>query len=55
MTLPSKPDLTSSTNMVHTSGTAYPFSAYLSYTHLSPHHKAYTAQLTLLKEPTSFS
>jgi hypothetical protein len=41
--------------MVHTSGTAYPLSAYLSYTHISPHHKAYTAQLTLLKEPTSFS
>jgi hypothetical protein len=55
MTLPSRPDPTSSTNMVHTSGTAYPLSTYLSYTHLSPHHKAYTAQLTLLKEPTSFS
>jgi hypothetical protein len=55
MTLPSRPDPTSSMNMVHTSGTAYPLSAYLSYTHISPHHKAYTAQLTLLKEPTSFS
>jgi len=55
MTLPSKPDPTSSTNMVHISGTAYPLSTYLSYTHLSPHYKAYTAQLTLLKEPTSFS
>jgi len=55
MTLPSRPDPTSSTNMVHTSGTVYPLSAYLSYTHLSPHHKVYTAQLTLLKEPTSFS
>jgi hypothetical protein len=41
--------------MVHTSSTAYPLSAYLSYTHVSPHHKAYTAQLTLFKEPTSFS
>ena len=54
-TLPSRPDPTSSTNMVHTSGTTYPLSTYISYTHLSPHHKAYTAQLTLLKEPTSFS
>ena len=55
MTLSSRPDPTSSMNMVHTSGTPYPLSTYLSYTHLSPHHKAYTAQLTLLKEPTSFS
>jgi len=55
VTLPSRPDPTSSTNMIHTLGTVYPLSAYLSYTHLSPHHKVYTAQLTLLKEPTSFS
>jgi hypothetical protein len=42
-------------NLVHTSGTAYPLCSYLSYAHLSPNHKAYTTQLTLLKEPISFS
>jgi hypothetical protein len=41
--------------LVHTSGIAYPLYSYLSYAHLSSNHKAFTTQLTLLKEPTSFS
>ena len=54
MTFPSRTEQSSSTNLVHTSCTAYPLCSYLSYAHLSPNHKAYTTQLTLLKEPTSF-
>ncbi|XP_016652730.1 PREDICTED: uncharacterized mitochondrial protein AtMg00820-like [Prunus mume] len=43
-------------NVVQSSlSTSHPLSTYLSYARLSPHHKAYTANLTLFKEPTSFS
>jgi hypothetical protein len=54
MTLPSRTEPTSSTNLVKTSGTAHPLSRFLSYDKLFHVHKAYTTQLTLLKEATSF-
>ena len=47
--------LTSSTNSVLAPGTAHPLSSYLSYTNVSTNHKAFTTNLTLLKEPSSFS
>ncbi|KAM2907141.1 hypothetical protein COP2_046811 [Malus domestica] len=53
--LPSRNTSSSSSNQVTRSGTAHPISQFLSYTHLSHPHKTYLAQLTLLKEPTSFS
>ncbi|BFG21230.1 hypothetical protein CerSpe_075040 [Prunus speciosa] len=53
--LPSRTAPTSSTNLVTRSGTAHPLSQFLSYAHLSHSHKTYLAQLTHLKEPTSFS
>ncbi|CAL2270484.1 unnamed protein product [Prunus armeniaca] len=46
---------TSSTNLVIPSSTAHPLSQFLSYAQLSHSHKTYLTQLTLLKEPTSFS
>ena len=55
MTLPSRPTLTSSTNSVLAPGTAHPLSSYLSYTNVPTNHKAFTTNLTLLKEPSSFS
>lgn len=42
-----------STNVVRSS-TSHPLSLHLSYDHLSPPYKAYTANLTLFNEPTSF-
>jgi len=55
MTFPSRSKPSSLTNLVHTSGTAYPLCSYLSYDYFSPNHKAYTTQFTFLKEPASFS
>uniref|UniRef100_A0A6N2LVW3 Reverse transcriptase Ty1/copia-type domain-containing protein n=1 Tax=Salix viminalis TaxID=40686 RepID=A0A6N2LVW3_SALVM len=54
MTLPSRPDPMSSTNSVFSPGTVH-LSNYLSYNKLSPIHKAFTTNLSLFKEPSSFS
>ena len=42
-------------NSVKYSSTAHPLSYFLSYDKLSPNHKAYATQFTLVKEPTSYS
>ncbi|KAM1890894.1 hypothetical protein ACFX14_034238 [Malus domestica] len=47
--------LNSSTSIVQSSGTSHSLSRYLSYDHLSHKHKTFTTNLTLIKEPTSFS
>lgn len=54
-TLPSRPTLSSSTSEVQPLGTPHSISHVLSYDILSPTHKAFTVNLSLGKEPQSFS
>lgn len=55
MTLPSRTEPTSSTNLAKAVGIVHPLSDFLSYDNVSRAHKAYTTTLTFLREPTSFS
>ncbi|KAL6224253.1 hypothetical protein ACLB2K_003108 [Fragaria x ananassa] len=53
--LPSRTGPSSSTNEVHSSGTHHSLSHVLSYHRLSPNHRAFTAKLTIEREPRTFS
>lgn len=52
--LPSQPAQSSDSALVRSSGTPYSLTDFLSYSHLSSPHRAFTTAISLAKEPQSF-